>query len=73
MSLVKKENNLEEALKFLRKYDQFGVLLAFVKECRESKFQALEPKLDAGERADAKLIGAMIEDDYIYKTLKGDN
>ena len=73
MSLVKRENNLEEALKFLRKYDQFEVLLAFVKECRESKFQALESKLDAGERADAKLIGAMIEDDYIYKTLKGDN
>jgi len=72
MSQVTRENNLEESLKFLRKYDQFSVVIAFVKECRESKFQALESKLDAGERADAKLIGAMIEDDYIYKTLKGE-
>lgn len=73
MSQVTRENNLEESLKFLRKYDQFAVVIEFVKECRESKFQALESKLDAGERADAKLIGAMIEDDYIYKTLKGDD
>ncbi len=71
MSQVTRENNLEESLKFLRKYDQFDVVLSFLKECRESKFQALESKLDADERADAKLIGAMIEDDYIYKTLKG--
>lgn len=73
MSQVTRENNLEESLKFLRKYDQFDVVIAFIKECRESKFQALESKLDAGERADAKLIGAMIEDDYIYKTLKGED
>jgi len=73
MSQVTRENNLEESLKFLRKYDQFEVVLSFLKECRESKFQALESKLDGDERADAKLIGAMIEDDYIYKTLKGDN
>lgn len=73
MSQVTRENNLEESLKFLRKYDQFFVVIEFIKECRESKFQALESKLDAGERADAKLIGAMIEDDYIYKTLKGDH
>ena len=73
MSQVTRENNLEESLKFLRKYDQFAVVIAFLKECRESKFQALESKLDAGERADAKLIGAMIEDDYIYKTLKGED
>jgi hypothetical protein len=72
MSQVTRENNLEESLKFLRKYDQFDVVLLFLKECRESKFQALESKLDGDERADAKLIGAMIEDDYIYKTLKGD-
>jgi hypothetical protein len=72
MSQVTRENNLEESLKFLRKYDQFDVVLSFLKECRESKFQALESKLDGDERADAKLIGAMIEDDYIYKTLKGD-
>ena len=49
MSQVTRENNLEESLKFLRKYDQFAVVIAFVKECRESKFQALESKLDAGE------------------------
>ena len=73
MSKVIEKNNVEECLGFLRRYDQFKVVLKFIKSLREAKFQALESKLDAGERADAKLIGAMIEDDYIYKTLKGED
>ena len=65
-------DNLAEALKDLRGADQFKVVIEFLREVRESKFTALESKLDSDERADAKLIGAMVEDDYLYKLFKGD-
>lgn len=64
-----KTDNLSEAVEFLSRYDQYKYVLKFIQECRESKFQALEKGLDSGERADAKIIGAMIEDDYLLKVL----
>ena len=50
------KDNLAEALKDLRGADQFKVVIEFLREVRESKFTALESKLDSDERADAKLI-----------------
>lgn len=72
MQLPRAKDELAEALKSLRNTDQFKLVINFIKEVRESKFSALESKLDANERADAKLIGAMVEDDYLYKLFKGD-
>lgn len=72
MQAPRAKDELAEALKSLRNTDQFKLVINFIKEVRESKFSALESKLDANERADAKLIGAMVEDDYLYKLFKGD-
>ena len=72
MQAPRAKDELAEALKRLRNTDQFKLVINFIKEVRESKFSALESKLDANERADAKLIGAMVEDDYLYKLFKGD-
>ncbi len=66
---IKKTDSLSEAVKFLSKYEQYEYILQFIKECRETKFHLLEKSLDATERADAKIIGAMIEDDYLIKVL----
>lgn len=66
---VKKTDNLSEAVAFLSKYEQYEYLLEFLKECRETKILLLEKNLDGGDRADAKIIGAMIEDDYLLKVL----
>lgn len=66
---VKKTDNLTEAVNFLSKYEQYQYILQFIKECRETKFHLLEKSLDATERADAKIIGGMIEDDYLLKVL----
>lgn len=66
---IKSTDSLTEAVKFLSKYEQYEFVLNFIKECRETKFQALEQGLDSNERADAKIIGGMIEDDYLLKIL----
>tara|TARA_R110002153_G_scaffold51017_3_gene143543 strand:+ start:5391 stop:5621 length:231 start_codon:yes stop_codon:yes gene_type:complete len=66
---VKPVDNLVEAVKYLSKLDQYQFILSFIEDCRETKFQALEQGLDSGERADAKIIGGMIEDDYLLKIL----
>lgn len=66
---IKQTDSLTEAVKFLSKYEQYQFILKFIKECRETKFQALEQALDSGERADAKIIGGMIENDYLLKIL----
>lgn len=66
---IKPVDNLVEAVNFLSKYEHYKFILSFIKDCRETKFQALEQGLDSGERADAKIIGGMIEDDYLLKIL----
>lgn len=66
---IKPTDSLFDAVKFLSKYEQYQYILNFLKECRETKFQLLEQSLDASERADAKILGGMIEDDYLLKTL----
>lgn len=66
---IKQTDNLEDAVAFLSKYEQYGYILKFIKQCRESKFELLEKGLDASERADAKIIGGMVEDDYLLKVL----
>jgi len=66
---IKPTDSLSEAVNFLSKYEQYEYVLNFLKECRETKFQLLERSLDASERADAKILGGMIEDDYLLKTL----
>ena len=66
---IKPTDSLSEAVNFLSRYEQYQYVLDFLKECRETKFQLLERSLDASERADAKILGGMIEDDYLLKTL----
>lgn len=66
---IKKTDSLSEAVNFLSKYEQYEYILEFIKQCRETKFHLLEKSLDATERADAKIIGGMIEDDYLIKVL----
>lgn len=66
---IKKTDSLSEAVSFLYKYEQYRYILEFLKQCRETKFELLEKSLDASERADAKILGGMIEDDYLLKTL----
>jgi len=66
---IKPTDSLFDAVRFLSKYEQYQYILNFLKECRETKFQLLEQSLDASERADAKILGGMIEDDYLLKTL----
>ena len=66
---IKNTDSLREAVEFLSKYEQYQYVLEFIHQCREAKFQALEQSLDAGERADAKILGGMVEDDYLYKIL----
>jgi hypothetical protein len=66
---IKKTDSLSEAVSFLSKYEQYQYILEFLKQCRETKFELLEKSLDASERADAKILGGMIEDDYLLKTL----
>lgn len=66
---IKKTDSLTEAIAFLSKYEQYSYILEFLKECRETKFHLLEKSLDASERADAKILGGMIEDDYLLKIL----
>lgn len=66
---LKKISSLDEAVQFLSKYEHYQFVLDYIKECRESKFLLLEQKLDSEERADAKILGAMIEDDYLLKVL----
>lgn len=66
---LNKTDSLSEAVNFLSKYEQYEYILHFIKECRETKLVLLEKSLDATERADAKIIGGMIEDDYLLKVL----
>jgi hypothetical protein len=66
---VKQTDSLSEAVEFLSKYEQYQYFLNFLLQCRETKFQLLEKSLDSSERADAKIIGAMVEDDYLLKIL----
>jgi hypothetical protein len=66
---IKKTDSLSEAVSFLSKYEQYQYILEFLKQCRETKFELLEQSLDSSERADAKILGGMIEDDYLLKTL----
>lgn len=68
-SMNNKKDDLTESIKFLSKYEQYQSILKFINECRETKFELLEKSLDSSERADAKIIGGMIEDDYILKVL----
>ena len=66
---IKKTDSITDAVAFLSKYEQYQYLLDFLHQCRETKFQLLEKSLDASERADAKILGGMIEDDYLLKIL----
>ena len=66
---IKKTDSIAEAVAFLSKYEQYQYILEFLHQCRETKFQLLEKSLDASERADAKILGGMIEDDYLLKVL----
>lgn len=66
---LKPTDSLSEAVNFLSKYQEYRYILEFLKQCRETKFELLEKSLDASERADAKILGGMIEDDYLLKTL----
>jgi hypothetical protein len=66
---IKQVDNLTEAVAFLSKYEQYRYILEFIRQCRETKFQLLEKSLDSSERADAKILGGMIEDDYLLKIL----
>ena len=72
MQTGKGKDKLAEALRDLRNTDQFKVIIGFLREIRENKITALEANLDSTERADAKLIGAIVEDDYLYKLFKGE-
>jgi len=73
MQTGKGKDELAEALRDLRNADQFKVVIKFLQEIREYKISALEANLDGSERADAKLIGAIVEDDYLYKLFKGED
>lgn len=73
MQTGKGKDELAEALRDLRNADQFKVVIKFLQEIREYKISALEANLDSSERADAKLIGAIVEDDYLYKLFKGED
>jgi hypothetical protein len=73
MQTGKGKDELAEALRDLRNADQFKVVIKFLREIRENKISALEANLDSSERADAKLIGAIVEDDYLYKLFKGED
>jgi len=73
MQTGKGKDNLAEALRDLRNTDQFKVIIGFLRDIRENKIAALEANLDSTERADAKLIGAIVEDDYLYKLFKGED
>jgi hypothetical protein len=66
---IKKTDSITDAVAFLSKYEQYQYILEFLHQCRETKFQLLEKSLDASERADAKILGGMIEDDYLLKLL----
>jgi hypothetical protein len=66
---IKKTDSITDAVAFLSKYEQYQYILEFLHQCRETKFQLLEKSLDASERADAKILGGMIEDDYLLKIL----
>ena len=73
MQTGKGKDELAEALRDLRNADQFKVVIRFLLEIRQNKISALEANLDSSERADAKLIGAIVEDDYLYKLFKGED
>jgi len=73
MQTGKGKDKLAEALRDLRNTDQFKVVIGFLRDIRENKIAALEANLDSTERADAKLIGAIVEDDYLYKLFKGED
>jgi hypothetical protein len=73
MQTGKGKDKLAEALRDLRNTDQFKVIIGFLRDTRENKIAALEANLDSTERADAKLIGAIVEDDYLYKLFKGED
>jgi hypothetical protein len=73
MQTGKGKDELAEALRDLRNADQFKVVIRFLREIRENKISALEANLDSSERADAKLIGAIVEDDYLYKLFRGED
>ena len=73
MQTGKGKDELAEALRDLRNADQFKVVIKFLREIRENKISALEANLDSSERADAKLIGAIVEDDYLYKLFRGED
>ena len=66
---IKKTDSITDAVAFLSKYEQYQYILEFLHQCRKTKFQLLEKSLDASERADAKILGGMIEDDYLLKIL----
>jgi len=66
---VKQTDSLSDAVAFLSNYEQYQYILGFIKECRETKILLLEKNLEGNERSDAKIIGAMIEDDYLLKVL----
>jgi len=64
-----KDDKLNKAIKKLSQYDEWATVCDWVKEMREAKFQALSGD---NERVDAKIIGAMAEDDYIYSVFKSE-
>ena len=64
-----KDDKLNKAIKKLSQYDEWATVCDWVKEMREAKFQALSGD---NERVDAKIIGAMAEDDYIYNVFKSE-
>ena len=70
---LKPTDSLSEAVSFLSKYQEYKYILEFLHQCRETKFELLEKSLDSSERADAKILGGMIEDDYLLKILTPQN
>ena len=65
--MIQKDDKLNLAIKKLSQYDEWATVCEWVREMREAKFQALSGD---NQRIDAKVVGAMAEDDYIYNTLK---
>lgn len=61
------DDKLTKAIKKLSQYDEWNDICKYIYERRESKFVHLSG--DNSERTDAKICGAIAEDDEIYATL----
>lgn len=66
--MMERDDKLTLAIKKLSQYDEWQTVVDWVRDMREGKIQALSG--ENSERMDAKILGAIAEDDYIYNTLK---